>query len=70
VQVPQLGPAVQDELLHEQQRQLTHILETAASLPEAQQRLQASALAHSAWQIEHWEPYMLETAISIAQKWK
>lgn len=65
-----LGAAVQDELLHEQQRQLSQILETAASLGEAQQRLGASALAHSAWQVEHWEPYMLETAISIAQKWK
>lgn len=62
--------AVQDDLLHEQQRQLSHILETAASLPEAQRLLQASALAQSAWQIEHWEPYMLETALSIAQKWK
>ncbi|WP_370549915.1 DUF692 family multinuclear iron-containing protein [Hymenobacter sp. BT559] len=62
--------AVQDDLLHEQQRQLSHILETATSLPEAQQRLRASVLAHSAWQIEHWEPYMLETALSIAQKWK
>jgi uncharacterized protein (UPF0276 family) len=67
---PLLGPAVQDAQLHEQQRQLSHILETAASLPEAQQRLRASALAHSAWQVEQWEPYMLETAISIAQKWK
>ncbi|MFD1873475.1 DUF692 family multinuclear iron-containing protein [Hymenobacter bucti] len=65
-----LGPAAQDELLHEQQRQLSHILETAVSLPEAQQRLGASALAHSAWQVEQWEPYMLETAISIAQKWR
>ena len=65
-----LGPAVQDAQLHEQQRQLSQILETAASLSEAQQRLGASALAHSAWQIEQWEPYMLETAISIAQKWK
>ena len=67
---PPLGPAVQDAQLHEQQQQLSHILETAASLAEAQQRLRASALAHSAWQVEQWEPYMLETAISIAQKWK
>jgi uncharacterized protein (UPF0276 family) len=70
LRLPLLGPAVQDAQLHEQQRQLSHILETAASLGEAQQRLQASALAYSAWQIEQWEPYMLETAISIAQKWK
>jgi hypothetical protein len=65
-----LGPPVQDELLHEQQRQLSHILETATSPGEAQQQLRASALAHSAWQVEHWAPHMLETALSIAQKWK
>jgi uncharacterized protein (UPF0276 family) len=68
--LPLLGLAVQDAQLHEQQRQLSHILETAASLLEAQQRLRTSALAHSAWQVEQWEPYMLETAISIAQKWR
>jgi uncharacterized protein (UPF0276 family) len=67
---PLLGPAVQDEMLHEQQRQLSHILETATSPGEAQQWLRASALAHSAWQVEHWAPHMLETALSIAQKWK
>jgi hypothetical protein len=43
-----LGPAAQDAQLAEQQRQLSHILETAASLPKVQQRLRASALAHSA----------------------
>ncbi|SET05662.1 multinuclear nonheme iron-dependent oxidase [Hymenobacter actinosclerus] len=64
------GPVIEDELLHTQQRQLGHILETAASFEQARQRLQASSLAHTAWQIEHWEPAMLETAISIAQKWQ
>lgn len=64
------GPVVVDEQLHTQQIQLSQILETATSFAEAQQRLQASALANSDWKIEEWEPHMLETAISIAQKWK
>lgn len=63
-------PVVEDEALHEQQRQLSAILETATSVEEAQRRLRASALAHSEWEMEQWEPYMLKTAISIAQKWK
>ncbi|WP_258049065.1 hypothetical protein [Hymenobacter sp. NBH84] len=64
------GPAAHDEALHAQQRQLSQILETATSYEEAQQRLRASALAHTDWQLEQWAPHMLETAISIAQKWK
>ncbi|WP_243900110.1 multinuclear nonheme iron-dependent oxidase [Hymenobacter defluvii] len=64
------GPAAHDEALHAQQRQLSQILETAASYEEAQQRLRASSLAHTDWQLEQWAPHMLETAISIAQKWK
>jgi hypothetical protein len=43
-----LGPTSQDAQLAEQQQQLSHILETAASLPEVQQRIWAFALAHSA----------------------
>lgn len=65
-----LGSIVEDETLHEQQMQLSHILETAPSTKEAWHLLQASSLGHSDWKIENWEPYMLETAISIAQKWK
>ena len=66
----QPGAAAQDSRLHEQQQQLSGILETALSFEEVQQRLRASALANTDWAIEHWAPHMLETARSIAQKWK
>lgn len=61
---------VEDAVLHAQQVQLSTILETASSLEEAQRRLQASLLANTDWKVEAWEPHMLETALSIAQKWK
>lgn len=64
------GPVAEDAQLHAQQQQLSHILETASSFAEAQRQLQTSSLAHTAWKIEDWEPHMLETALSIAQKWK
>ena len=35
----------------------------------AQQMLAVSDLKNSAWGVEHWQPYMLETAVAIAQKW-
>jgi len=60
---------IEDETLYQQQLELSAILETAGSYGEAKQRLDQSTLAHSAWQIENWEPYMLETAINIARKW-
>lgn len=56
--------------LYSQQLQLSHILETAGSVDEAKAMLLASDLRNSAWEVEKWEPYMLKTAISIAQKWK
>lgn len=62
-------PPIEDEILYQQQLELSAILETAGSYGEARQRLDRSTLAHSAWQIESWEAYMLETAISIARKW-
>ncbi|HTI92159.1 MAG TPA: DUF692 family protein [Puia sp.] len=62
-------PPIEDETLYQQQLELSAILETADSYGEARQRLDRSTLAHSAWRIESWEPYMLETAISIARKW-
>ena len=65
-----MGPAVENEQLYKQQLQLSQILETASSLETAQQLLACSSLAHTDWKIESWEPYMLETAIHIAQKWK
>ncbi|MBC8083770.1 MAG: DUF692 family protein [Hymenobacter sp.] len=64
------GPVAADAILHEQQLQLSQILETAPSFEEARRRLYASSLAGTNWKIEDWEPHMLETAISIAQKWK
>jgi len=56
--------------LEQQQRELSQILETAPNYEAAKNRLAASDLAHSAWNIESWEPAMLETAIRISQKWK
>ncbi len=69
-QLPALGPAQEDRQLHEQQMQLSDILESAATLEEAHHRLHTSSLANSNWKIEAWEPHMLETAVRIAQKWK
>lgn len=61
---------LEDALLYAQQLQMSHILETAPHYKAAQQLLAASGLAHSAWEVEKWEPFMLETALAIAQKWK
>jgi len=66
----QLGPVVEDEVFHQQQQQLSQLLETAPSFVEAQRLLHSSSLANTAWEIEQWEPHMLESAVSIAQKWK
>ncbi len=61
---------VEDQTLAAQQLHLSQILENAASADEAIRLLQTSPLAHSDWQIETWEPYMIETAHNIARKWK
>ncbi|MBO9594034.1 MAG: DUF692 family protein [Niabella sp.] len=61
---------VEDSLLYRQQTALSRILEEAGSEAEARSQLEASVLAHSDWQIEHWNAAMLETAVHIAQKWK
>jgi len=61
---------VEDETLYQQQLELSHILETASTNQAAIDALRHSSLARSSWQIESWEPYMVETAIKIAQKWK
>ncbi|GAB2780723.1 hypothetical protein GCM10027275_25360 [Rhabdobacter roseus] len=61
---------LEDLSLHQQQRELSHILENAKSYPEARDLLAASSLRHSAWNVEAWVPSMLETARQIAQKWK
>lgn len=59
-----------DEQLYRQQIELSNILETAACYDEALHALCTSSLANTAWEVEKWEPYMLETAMNIAQKWK
>lgn len=56
--------------LQKDQEVLSYILEECQSLAEAQSALLESRLAKSAWQVEHWSPKMLETAVQIAQKWK
>ncbi|RBL88330.1 hypothetical protein DF182_17195 [Chitinophaga flava] len=64
-------PEVKEDLsLYQQQLELSNILETALSYETAMTALSSSSLAHSAWQIEQWDPAMIETAVNIAQKWK
>lgn len=64
------GAVVEDTILYQQQLELSAILESAVSYEEAMQLLERSSLARSDWRIEQWEPYMIETAVKIAQKWK
>jgi hypothetical protein len=64
------GPAAEDELLFQQQRELSNILESGLSYAEAMTALERSSLANTTWNIEHWHPAMLETAMQIARKWK
>ncbi len=65
-----LSDPVEDEMLYDQQLQLSSILESAGSYTDAIHVLQASSLADSLWHVENWDPSMVETAIRIAQKWK
>jgi len=60
----------EDAGLYKQQTKLSEILKSATSYENAVRLLQTSGFANTDWQIEKWKPYMLETAISIAQKWK
>ncbi|WP_345725733.1 DUF692 family multinuclear iron-containing protein [Chitinophaga polysaccharea] len=62
--------AIEDNFLYQQQLELSAILETAGSFDTLMEALQGSSLAHSDWQIESWDPAMIETAARIAQKWK
>jgi uncharacterized protein (UPF0276 family) len=64
------GAPVEDMTLYEQQLELSYILESSASYTDAMAVLTQSSLANSDWRIEQWEPYMIETAVKIAQKWK
>ncbi|WP_375444475.1 DUF692 family multinuclear iron-containing protein [uncultured Fibrella sp.] len=61
---------LENHRLHNQQVELSTILETAIDARMAQRQLAHSSLAHSEWEVERWEPAMLETAIAIARKWK
>lgn len=67
--VPDAVP-YEDADLYAQQVWLAEILETATDYRQARQWLAESSLANSAWEVERWEPAMLETAIAIAQKWQ
>lgn len=60
----------EDVLLASQQQELSTILENATNYENAVALLSNSGLAHSDWNVEEWSPYMLETAMRIAQKWK
>ncbi len=64
------GTPVHDTQLSEQQLTLSRILEHAEGYEQARQQLESSSLSNTAWQIEHWDPSMLQAAVSIAQKWK
>jgi uncharacterized protein (UPF0276 family) len=65
-----IGTPQEDETLYAQQMVLSDILEKAADYKQAQQLLERSILSNTSWQVEHWAPHMLETALKIAQKWK
>jgi uncharacterized protein (UPF0276 family) len=65
-----LGEPVEDEFLYEQQMELTRIIENASDYQSADNQLKASSLVNSGWEIENWDPYMVETALRIARKWK
>ena len=49
---------------------LSDILETSKNYREVKERLEASILANTEWEVENWEPVMIDTAFQIAQKWK
>jgi uncharacterized protein (UPF0276 family) len=63
------APLVDPQLEHEQAI-LADILEQAADYQDARDQLLNSPLARSPWQVERWDPAMLETAVAIAKKWK
>ena len=63
-------PVPESAKLYEQQLELSSILEHSTDYNEAFRSRHPSSLAHSSWEIEKWSPYMLETALRIAQKWK
>ena len=64
------GAPLEDFELYQQQLELSRILENAVDYQDVQSQLAVSNLANTAWDTEHWAPYMVETAMRIAQKWK
>ena len=65
-----IGKPLEDQLLHDQQMELSEILETSISYEAVQKRLKSSNLANTAWEVENWETAMVDTVFQIAQKWK
>ncbi|NID11279.1 multinuclear nonheme iron-dependent oxidase [Fibrivirga algicola] len=61
---------LENHRLYTHQLELSAILETAVDVQQAKRRLAESSLANSEWEVERWEPAMLETAVAIARKWK
>lgn len=61
---------LEDQTLYDQQMVLSDILETSKNYFEVRRRLETSILANSAWEVEKWEPEMIETVFQIVQKWK
>lgn len=65
-----LKDPIQSEELHLEQLELSRILEQSKSLEQVNLKLQNSSLANTDWNIEQWNPIMIETVFKIAQKWK
>ncbi|RQO32547.1 hypothetical protein DBR32_02815 [Taibaiella sp. KBW10] len=61
---------VEDEYLYAEQQILSFILEHAKDHEDALHQMQQTALRQSSWDIEHWQPEMIDAALRIAQKWK
>ena len=61
---------MESSVLFEQQQELNFILENAIDYNEAKRLLQTSTLSNSDWELENWNPMMLETVLKITKKWK
>ena len=61
---------LENQQLATEQKALSGILEQSKSYEQVYSNLQQSALNNTDWQIELWQPSMIETAWAIAQKWK
>ena len=65
-----LPPPIIDPELLQQQVILSEMLEQAENYDSLLSALTTSSLSQSAWQIERWQPHMLESARRIARKWR